>query len=95
MTMADISIERRSVEKFLVTVADEAGITTHGVTVTPADLEKYAGEHGDAEELLEKSFEFLLEHEPHQFIHEHFDLSEIERFFPEYTMEIRRRLGLD
>lgn len=93
--MADISVERRSVEKFLVTVSDSAGTTTHGVTVTPVDLQKYAGEHADAEDLLVKSFEFLLDHEPHQFIQEHFELSEIERFFPEYPMDIRHRLGLE
>lgn len=93
--MADITVERRGVENFLVTVSDEAGTTTHGVVVTPADLLKYGGEHADAEELLAKSFEFLLDHEPHEFIHEHFDISEIERFFPEYPMDIRHRLGVD
>jgi len=93
--MADISVERRSVEKFLVTVTDDAGTTTHAVTVTPADLLKYGGEHADTEVLLVKSFEFLLDHEPHQFIRENFEINEIERFFPEYPMDVRRRLGLE
>ena len=45
------------------------------------------------EELIRKSFEFLLEREPKESILSRFDLSVISRYFPEYEREIRKQLG--
>jgi hypothetical protein len=62
--------------------------TTHRVRVSRADHERYGG--GDVADLLERSFEFLLSREPNTSILREFDLSTIERYFPEYADEITR-----
>ena len=43
--------------------------------------------------LVEESFAFLLEHEPREAILREFEIPVIGRYFPEYELEIRQRLG--
>lgn len=43
--------------------------------------------------MVEASFAFLLERESRELILREFDLPLINRYFPEYESEIRRRLG--
>ena len=71
-----------------VTVKDRE-TTTHRVRVSRAERERYGG--GDVAELVRRSFEFLLARESNSSILREFDLSTIERYFPEYESEIRRR----
>lgn len=59
--------------------------TTHRVRVSPAERERYGG--GDVAKLVKRSFEFLLAREPNTSILREFDLSAIERYFPEYLTE--------
>ena len=47
----------------------------------------------DATELVRASFEFLLEREGAGSILPRFDLTVIERYFPEWREEMRRRFG--
>jgi hypothetical protein len=47
----------------------------------------------DRTQLVRESFVFLLEREPKESIMRSFELSVIERYFPEYPDEIRSRLG--
>ena len=71
---------------------DHAGQRTrHTVTVKRADLERWAGgtEREDVESLVSKSFDFLLEREPPNAILATFDLSMIQRYFPEYDGAFR------
>ena len=42
--------------------------------------------------LVRETFAFLLEREPRSSILQRFDLALVERYFPEYPAEIRRRL---
>ncbi len=72
---------------------DEGGLTIsdHVVAATKADVERL-GEGSSVEELVRRSFEFLLEREPPQSILSRFSLSDIERYFPEYPRVITRRL---
>lgn len=72
--------------KCVVTVEHDGERTTHSVTVRPADMERWGGgaERGDVEDLVARSFEFLLEREPAGSILKTFDLAVIPRFFPEY-----------
>jgi hypothetical protein len=44
------------------------------------------------EELIQKSFQFLLEREPKESILSRFDLSVISRYFPEFEREIKKML---
>jgi len=60
--------------------------TTHRVRVSRADRERYGG--GDVTDLVARSFEFLLAREDNTSILREFDLSTIERYFPEYAREI-------
>lgn len=66
--------------------------TKHSVTVSPNDLRRWGdgAAKADAEDLVRRSFEFLLEREPPSSILRTFDLSVIERYFPEYDRVIRK-----
>ena len=70
-----------------VTVTDVRGTTTHEVTMWPSDLTRYAPD-ASPEELIQASFEFLLEREPKEAILRKFELPIIERYFPEYPRRI-------
>jgi hypothetical protein len=73
---------------------DQAGERTqHVVTVRPADLERWASgsEVKDVEDLVARSFEFLLEREQPKSILATFELSAIQRYFPEYDGIFTRR----
>jgi hypothetical protein len=63
--------------------------TTHRVRVTSADHSRYGD--GDVEDLVRRSFDFLLARESNVSILRDFALSDIERYFAEYGGEIRRR----
>jgi hypothetical protein len=72
---------------------DHAGQRTrHAVTVRRADLEQWAAgkKREDVESLVAKSFDFLLEREPPTSIFATFDLSVIQRYFPEYHAAFKR-----
>jgi hypothetical protein len=64
---------------------DEGGrtVTEHTVEVTTSDVTRLAP-GSSAEDLVRRSFEFLLEREPPQSILRRFGLKDIERYFPEY-----------
>jgi hypothetical protein len=62
----------------------------HTVTVTASDLRRWGrGAGGESvEDLVRRSFEFLLEREPPSSILRRFDLSVIERYFPDYDQRM-------
>lgn len=89
--MADIDVvmaERADGWNADVTVRDRA-ITRHRVRVSKGEQARYGG--GPVDDLVRRSFEFLLEREPNTSILREFDLSVIERYFPEYGHVISRR----
>jgi hypothetical protein len=63
--------------------------TDHEVTVRAADLARLAPGAADPEDLVRRSFGFLLAREPNTSILRRFDLPVIGRYFPEYEREIR------
>lgn len=75
-----------------VTVDQAGDRTSHTVTVTGADLDRWAGGRGqvDAEDLVARSFEFLLERESPASILRRFNLSLIQSYFPEYDRRFKR-----
>jgi hypothetical protein len=76
-----------------VTVGEDPAATTHRVSLSADDI-GHLGPPGIApEQLVEESFAFMLEREPRESILREFELPVIGRFFPEYEIEIRRRLG--
>ena len=64
--------------------------TTHRVRISRADRQNYGGSR-DVADLVRQSFEFLLARESNTSILRDFDLSTIERYFPEYPRTIRGR----
>ena len=89
--VATIQVESVDGTTFDVTV-EERTVTRHRVTVSPAYREKLTGDKMSAEELLRRSFEFLLEREPNTSILRSFDLPLIGDYFPEYEDTIRQGL---
>lgn len=61
----------------------------HRVTVSKDDYEDLTGGEVMPENLVESSFEFLLEREPKESILSRFDLSVISDYFPEFNNRIR------
>jgi hypothetical protein len=70
--------------KFQVEISDEKSKTSHSVTVSQETYQRLAGGLKSAEELVKASFEFLLERESKESILKSFDLTEIQKYFPEY-----------
>jgi hypothetical protein len=66
---------------------DGRTVSNHTVEVSTSDLKRLAPE-SSVEDLVTRSFEFLLECEPPQSIMRTFGLADIERYFPEYPRVI-------
>ena len=89
MTRSSISIEKRNDNVFEVTISDRV-TTTHTVTVTNQSLTDLADDNTTKTELLEFSFNFLLDREPNTSILSSFDINVISRYFSNYGHEVRR-----
>jgi hypothetical protein len=74
----------------VVDVADDSSTTSHRVSVAAADLERLDPGAADPADLVHRSFEFLLGHEPKESILRTFDLTVIGRYFPDWEQRIRR-----
>ncbi len=90
---ATIQVEKKKEGEFLVTVAEGGTRSSHRVTVRQDHYEKLSGGKVSVEELVRRSFEFLLEREPKESILGQFDLSVIARYFPDYEQLIQKRLA--
>ena len=93
--MAQIDVRKASNDAgwiFQVAVTDGDGQTTHRVTVAREAYERLTGQVCPPEELVRRSFEFLLEREPKESILREFDIIVISRYFPDYERELRKRL---
>lgn len=75
-----------------VSVSEGKSQTVHTVTVEQSYRDRLAGPEVSVEQLVRKSFEFLLAREPKESILRSFNLSVISRYFPEYEQEIRGRV---
>lgn len=88
-----IEIEKLGDEEFRVRVIEGSTQSSHRVALTPQVLQRLTDGKTSAEELVRRSFEFLLEHEPQESILSEFKLEVIARYFPQYEREIKRRLA--
>ena len=84
-----ISIKKRTDDVFVVTVADGM-TTTHTVTVTDQSLTDLTDNNVTKTQLLEFSFNFLLDREPNTSILSSFDINVISKYFSDYKDEVRR-----
>ena len=90
---ATIQVERTGEGSFRVVVQEGGRQTSHVVSLEDGYWRRLTGGKVGAEELVRRSFEFLLEREPKESILRKFDLPVIGRYFPEYEGEIKKRLG--
>jgi hypothetical protein len=67
---------------------DGRTVTEHVVQVTRSDQQRL-GPNASVEDLVTRSFEFLLVREPPRSILRRFSLSDIETYFPDYPQTIR------
>jgi len=77
---------------FQVTVSEGGGQTSYRVTMGRNTYQQLTGEVCTPEELVRRSFEFLLEREPKESILREFEITIISRYFPDYEREIRKRI---
>ena len=76
-----------------VIVGRDAGATRHVVSISRPDLARLAPGHYDPQTLVEASFAFLVAREARESILPRFALPVIERYFPGYEAEMRRRMA--
>jgi len=83
-----ITINKKDETTFLVKIEEENSQSEHTVTLDDQFHKKLTGGIIPKEEVIKKSFEFLLERESKESIMSSFDLKAITRFFPEYESYI-------
>jgi hypothetical protein len=89
---ARIEVTKLKEDKFRVRVAEGTSESIHRVTLRADDYRRLSGGRTQAEELIKRSFEFLLAREPKESILAEFDLPVIGRYFPEYERELKRTI---
>lgn len=93
--MAEIAVTEMKSDgggfEYEVTVRESGSQTSHKVRLAKEYYQKLTEGRTAPEELVRKSFEFLLENEPKESILPSFDLSVIARYFPKYPDVIKKR----
>ena len=84
----ELLITELSKDKFEITVNADR-ITKHVVSVTDQMLLNLTNNKISKEELLNFSFNFLLEREPNTSILSKFDITVISKYFPEYISKVK------
>jgi hypothetical protein len=79
-----ITVNKQDENTFEVEVEESGSQSQHTVTLNDKYYKKLTGGIIPKEELIKKSFEFLLERESKESIMSRFDLTVISKFFPEY-----------
>lgn len=75
---------------FEVRVGEDPDVTVHKVVLPKDYWERLTDSRHSQEELVRKSFEFLLRREPKESILREFELPVIQKYFPEYESEMRK-----
>jgi len=88
-----VEVKKRDEEIFDVTVTEGDSASTHRVTLPHSYYQKLTSGRTSPEELIRLSFAFLLGRESKESILSSFELSVIQRYFPEYEKTIRKEMG--
>lgn len=86
-----IVVKKKNEKQFIVKVEEEGTAKDYSVTLDDDYYQKLTGGRITKEELLRKSFEFLLKREPKESILSKFDLKIINNYFPEYEKVIKSK----
>jgi len=81
--------------EFQVVVVEGTSRSKHQVTLKERDYARLSEGKIKPEELIVRSFEFLLEYEPKESILPRFDLLEIARYFPGFERHVRQKMRLE
>lgn len=84
-----IEVNKKDEEEFEVVVDERGSRTEHIVTLDDEYHQKLTEGRIIKEELIRKSFEFLLAREPKESILSKFNLKIISNYFPEYEKELK------
>lgn len=84
-----IEVKRKTEQEFLVAVKEGDTETEHIVSLDDNYYKDLAQGKVSKEELIKKSFEFLLKREPKESIFSTFNLKIINNYFPEFEKEIK------
>ncbi len=84
-----IEVKKKNANVFLVIVDEKGFKTEHNVELDDEYYQKLTNGEIAKEELVKKSFQFLLEREPKESILSSFNLKIIRGYFPEYEKEIK------
>ena len=84
-----IQIKKKSGQEFMVIVEEGGDKTDYAVTLDGEYYRRLTGGKITEEELIKKSFQFLLERESKESIFSRFNLRVIKNYFPEYEREIK------
>ena len=76
---------------YTVRVTEDGSHTEHRVDLRTADYRRLSGGRMSPEELLRRTFEFLLTREPKEAILRRFDLAVVSSYFPEFEQAIRQQ----
>jgi len=76
---------------FEVEIDEDDSKSSYSVELLKEDYERLTDGKIEPKELIEKSFNFLLERESKESILKKFNLMDIARYFPEYEDEIKER----
>jgi len=87
--MAEITVKKEKPGQFTVSVKDRVA-SKHSVRLSDEYHQKLSGGAETPEQLIHRSFEFLLQREPNTSILSSFDLPLIQHYFPEYERSITR-----
>jgi len=86
-----IDVKTINDHEFEVTI-DASTKTVHQVTIPGGYYEILSGSRISKEDLIRKSFEFLLERESNTMIMRKFELTVISKYFPEYESVIKEKI---
>ena len=83
-----IEVIKKNIDEFLVIVNEGSSKTEHNVELDNEYYQKLTKVKITKEDLIKKSFEFLLKRESKESILSRFNLKVIKRYFPEYEEKI-------
>jgi hypothetical protein len=84
-----IEIKKKNDQEFAVAIVEKDARTEHEVTLDEEYYQILTDGEMTKEELIKRSFEFLLEREPKESILSRFNLRIIKNYFPEYEEKIK------
>ncbi len=86
-----ITVKKNDEKTYTVTVEEGGTMSSHKVTLNDSYHKKLTDGKESKESLIERAFEFLLQRESKESILSSFDLTAINRYFPEFEKKITRR----